>query len=327
MPDDLPLLLQPDYLPFRLDVAEGRLLLLRLSTQQRTDAAFLDERVCAGRPAGAWVPWQAAEEASLRCADLPVNWIFHIGHCGSTLLSRLLESPVQHVLREPLALRDLASAAVVGACPEDRLGPYLQALSRLWARPVAAHGSTLVKATSSCNALVGPLLATRSDDRIVLLDMPLRPYLATLLKSPASVKDALAAADERWQLLRRAWPDAQLRPPQSAGEACAMGWLAEQVRFEDIARHDGRALRVDFERMLEQPRDTLERIVVHLRLAHETTDSAMSSSWWNRYAKAGEHAYGIEDRLHDQRLSMSRFTGEIESGIGWVRAASASRAA
>src|SRR5688500_13065439 len=39
------------------------------------------------------------------------GWIFHVAHCGSTLLARALDRPSGNlVLREPLALRQLALA-------------------------------------------------------------------------------------------------------------------------------------------------------------------------------------------------------------------------
>lgn len=326
MSEEPELLLQPQHLPFHLDIPGGRLLLLRLSVRERAQAVFLDERVRPDMSSGAWVAWQAAQQVARRCADAPMRWIFHIGHCGSTLLSRLLETPTRQVLREPLPLRQLAAASATGACGEEDLAGYLQTLSRLWARPVDGCTSTLVKATSSCNALIGPLLATRSGDRIILLDMPLRPYLATLLKSPMSVQDALAGAGERWRTLRRMRPGTPMRAPQSAGEACAMGWLAEQLRFADIAGRDVRAMRVDFEQLLAQPRETLEGVCAHLAFGQGSFESAVSSPWWTRYAKAGNYAYGIEDRLHDQRLAMSRFTEEIERGVAWVRDASPSQA-
>ena len=105
-----------EFLPFELDLAQRRVLLLRLTEAQRASAPFLDERA---RPASAeavWLPLQDVVEEGRASPSLGACWIFHIGHCGSTLLSRLLQSwPHLQVLREPLPLRSLAAAVCQGA--------------------------------------------------------------------------------------------------------------------------------------------------------------------------------------------------------------------
>lgn len=310
-----------EFLPFQLDVAQRRLLLLRLTSQQRADAAFLDERAMPRPPQGVWAPLQAVVDEGLRQPSPAIGWIFHIGHCGSTLLSRLLQAwPGHQMLREPLPLRALAAASFQRTLPPADMRALVEALARLWARPLDGARATLVKATSSCNGLLDGLLATRAGDRAILLSMPLRGYLATLLKSSRSIEDVAAAAGERTAFLRGALQDGAGMPsPRSAGEACAMAWLAEHVRFDALAATNDRVLRVDFEALLAEPRAVLSSVVAHLRLEPAHLDDAMASPWWHRYAKAGEHAYGVSDRAHDQRLAHERFASEIAQGVAWVR--------
>ena len=69
-----------------------------------------------------------------------INFIFHTGHVGSTLVSRLLDEtgPVLSV-REPLPLRTLAEAQDTLRAPESLLGEprfelLLDTLMRLWSR-------------------------------------------------------------------------------------------------------------------------------------------------------------------------------------------------
>jgi hypothetical protein len=116
-------LTDPEFLPFKLDLVSRRVLLVRLTPAQRHDAAFLDERALPARADGGWVPLEALlaqTSVQAACADA----IFHIGHCGSTLLSRLLESwPQVQGLREPLPLRILAEAWPQLHAPESRLAP------------------------------------------------------------------------------------------------------------------------------------------------------------------------------------------------------------
>lgn len=311
MPADI--LDDPEYLPFQLDLAAGRVLFVRLNAQQRDDAAFLDQRALPQRPEGAWLPLSMldAQPPSRDAAD--VDAIFHIGHCGSTLLSRLLQVwPEVESLREPLPLRTLAGHwhAPATSAWMSRLMPY-------WRRPLPPRTRVAIKATSSCNGLIEPMLRTHAIRRAVLLDMPLEPWLATLLKSEDSLRDATAATDERETVLHAHGIalDAQTRPCDIV-EACAMGWFAEQLRFDALARgeHAERVLRVDFEDLLASPETALTRIAGHLALDIDGVAQAMDAPAWKRYSKAQQHGYGREDRDHDLTLARQRFADQIAVG-------------
>lgn len=313
----------PEFLPFKLDLVARRVLLVRLTAQQRRDAAFLDERALPPGVDGGWLPldaWQAHGDVA------PADAIFHIGHCGSTLLSRLLESwPRLQALREPLPLRTLAEAWPQRHAPESRLSPeeasrLLQALWTAWSRPVGGPARCLVKATSGCNGLAAPLLEAHSTMRVLLLDMPLRPYLATLLKSPDSVRDAASAAPERLhELYVRGFGNGLWLHALSLPQQCAMGWLAERLRFDALASaHPQRVLRVDFEQLLVQPETMLAAIAAHLGLDPGGVGAAMAAPAWHRYAKAQDHGYGREDRTHDLALAMQRHREDIDAAEAWV---------
>lgn len=305
----------PEYLPFRLDLANGRVLFVRLDARQRREAAFLDQRALPPQPQGAWIPLSMLSSAG---SGAIADGIFHIGHCGSTLLSRLLDS-WQEVegLREPLPLRDLAAAWHAPAPPRD----LLATLMACWRRPLPPASRIAIKVTSSCNALIEPMLREGGLQRAILLDMPLAPWLATLLKSEDSVRDALAASDERAEVLRLHGIAADgEHAPRDAIEACAMGWLAEHLRFDALSRGEfaGRVLRVDFEDLLSSPETTLSRIAAHLSLDAGRVADAMASPAWGRYSKAQQHGYGRDDREHDLALARERFGEEIARGVVWV---------
>lgn len=320
-----PPLEDPDFLPLKLDLAGRRVLFLRMSAEQRVEAAFLDERAL---PPDAQGFWLHHHQLSAGIADLHAcpDFIFHIGHCGSTLLSRLLQSwPDMQVLRELLPLRTLAEAqgqddSVSSFAEWQALLPVL--LSR-WAIPQPPHRRVLIKATSSCNGLIDPILRLCPTTRVVLLDMPLEPYLATLFKSPASVRDAAAAAPLRWKFLapRSGAEGASMESPGYA-EICAMGWLAEQVRFSELllGEHRQRLLRVNFHDLLSQPQRELGAVAGLLGLEATQLERALSSPSWTRYSKAQGYAYSTDDRSHDLALSRERFAPQIASGRAWVRA-------
>jgi hypothetical protein len=159
--------------------------------------------------------------------------------------------------------------------------------------------------------------------RAILLDMPLRPYLATLLKSPGSVHDAATAAGERLcDLHARGYGDGIALHALTLPQQCAMGWLAERLRFAAIAQGQcgARVLRMDFEDLLADPERELQRVAAHLQLEPAGVSDALASSAWGRYSKAQAHGYGREDRAHDLGLATQRYGKEIAEGEAWVEA-------
>lgn len=319
----------PEFLPFRVDLAGQRVLWVRLDDACRRAAPFLDERALPADPEGGWLPLPAWLDAEPASTGVAADAIFHIGHCGSTLLARLLESwPELQSLREPLPLRTLAEAWPARGRPDawlsaDGAGCLLRAAWAAWSRPLPPRTRSVVKATSGCNGLVEPLLDAHPEPRVVLLDMPLRPWLATLFKSPDSVVDAASAAPERlrWLQARGLAEGLQLHamPPP---ERCAMGWLAERLRFDALARgpHAARVLRLDFEALLDAPEAALGAVADHLGLPRARLLQALASPAWGRYSKAQAHAYGRQDRRHDLALAMQRHGAGIAAGEAWLAA-------
>lgn len=321
------LLRDPAHLPFRLDPLLRRLLWLRLDAADRARAAFLDERAMPPSPQGGWTPLDVLARVSAPAR--PAHAIFHIGHCGSTLLSRVLEADggVQG-LREPLPLRTLAEVwprrgAADAVFSADGARDALAGLWSAWSRPLAPATQVVVKATSRCNALAGPLLDAFPAMRVVLLDMPLRPWLATLFKSEASLADALVPAGERLLYLQsHGLATEQALHALSLPAQCALGWLAEQLRFDALAggATGARVHRLDFDALLARPDTALAAVVAHLGLPASSADAAQASAHWQRYSKATEHGYRAEDRRHDLDLALRRFAGEVQAGVDAVSA-------
>ena len=82
----------PDAYPHNLDLPGGRVLVVRLDERGYRNASFLDDRILSPSTQGAWLPGAAVTDASRRVQDpRPLHFIFHTGHVGSTLLSRLLD--------------------------------------------------------------------------------------------------------------------------------------------------------------------------------------------------------------------------------------------
>src|SRR3984885_3965438 len=140
----------PAWLP--LELQGGAVSLVKLDEAAYRAASFLDQRLCScGYPQHSCAPALLQSAA----ARLPAraHYIFHTGHVGSTLVSRLVGAhPQLFALREPALLRALA---VPGAAAALRFGAALGLLAAAW-RP-ARRG--VVKATTFASELAEPILA------------------------------------------------------------------------------------------------------------------------------------------------------------------------
>ncbi len=161
----------PDAYPQKLDLVREAVLLVRLDAAAYRAASFLDDRILGPATQGAWLPSADVDGASRRVANrLPVHFIFHTGHVGSTLVSRLLDETGDVLsLREPLPLRTLADI-------HDALGQVDSLFSGAQFDRRARHGScgygaaattptrsVVVKATSSAGRLAAPMLSAKRE--------------------------------------------------------------------------------------------------------------------------------------------------------------------
>lgn len=314
----------------RLDLPGERALLVRMTRAELRAAAFLDERALAGTRDGVWISLEELWRRSAPCAGRVPQAIFHIGHCGSTLISRLLDTwPEVLGLREPLPLRDLAEWRAELSQPWARLSAtqWQQAFAGalgLLARGTEGVRTVIVKATSNCNALIEPWLDTDSSVRVVALSIPLHEYLATILKSASARADCARFGPGRLGVLHAWLGDDSLRwHALDAGERVALNWLAETARLNRQAqRFPAQILRVDFAAFLHDAHAGLERIARHFSLAVDAGQvaAALRAPAAQRYAKATDHAYDAAARAADLAESARRHGAEIEAGMAWAEA-------
>src|SRR5438105_4764143 len=82
----------PDAYPQKIDLVPEAVLLVQFDAGAYRAASFLDDRILSPATKGAWLPVARAAEASrLVTSARPLHFIFHTGHVGSTLVSRLLD--------------------------------------------------------------------------------------------------------------------------------------------------------------------------------------------------------------------------------------------
>lgn len=319
----------PDAYPQAVDLVRRLALVIRMDVRSYRAASFLDDRILSPATQGAWLPVTAVTEAARRiAARKPLHFIFHSGHVGSTLVSRLLdETGAVLSLREPLPLRTLAEAEELLDRPESLLsrGQFdglLEQMLALWSRGYESTRAVVVKATSSAGRLAPLILDRAPAARAIYLNLRAEPYLATLLAGANSAIDLRGHGPGRMRRLL-AGRSLALAPlhSMSTGELAALGWLAESLA-QAAARAAGgeRVLGVDFGQFLADVPGSMARILAHFGLAHDRAYLAAvgRNPVLHQYSKAPELPFPPGER--DERLASARREqrAEIARGIAWL---------
>jgi hypothetical protein len=320
----------------KFDLARDAALLIEFSGDAYRTASFLDDRLLAPGMKGGWVALDRMIEAARTAQNVrPLHFIFHTGHVGSTLVSRLLDE-ISGVLplREPLPLRLLAEAHDVLGRPDsllstDRFYTLFDAVLRLAARGYSDSVQVVMKATSTAGRLGPMVLARRPEARAICLNLRAEPYLATLLAGQNSPIDLRGHGPERMRRLQGFGVATVAFHQLSLGEQAAMSWLTETWSQAETAKAGGqRVVMVDFERVLGDVAGEMARIVRHFRIAcgADVLSGMARSPALTRYAKAPEHPYSPQLRAQVLADSRARNADEIRKGLAWLEAVARSNA-
>lgn len=311
----------PELFPLDLDPVGDGVTILKLSRVDYERASFLD-----GRLEPPPVLRTSFADLALAADGLPVacDFIFHVGHVGSTLLSRLLGfHPQVFSLREPQALRTFVQAEVAGgpwppAELDRRLATFLSLYSRTWAPPQRA----LIKATSLVSELAARLLELSPGSRALMMTVAPATYLATILGGPNSRLELKAAAPQRLaRLSRRLGVPLGAADALSEGELAAMSWACEMTGLVAAAEaHRARASWIDFDRFLDDPAQGLAAALtaLHGRADPAAVARLMASGFLERYSKAPTYAYGPQVRREVLAAAEAEAGGEIRRGLAWL---------
>ena len=318
----------PDVYVQKLELARGAALLVQLNEGAYRAASFLDDRILTPGLKGAWASLESVLGAAGGVAGKPLHFIFHTGHVGSTLLSRLLdESGSVLSLREPLPLRALADSRDVLGMPDSLLSPaeyerLERALLQLWSRGYGATHSVILKATSSASRIAPSLLEKLSVARAVYLNLAAEPYLATLLAGQNSGVDLRGHGPVRIRQLQ-ARIQAPLAPLHalSLGELAAMSWLAETWNQQDaVDRFGSRVVALNFDELLADVAGSVRRVAEHFQLPVESgwlADIARSPVL-TRYSKSPDFEYSPQLRRELLRESRQINAAQIAAGLRWL---------
>ena len=306
----------PAWLP--LECADsGTLRLVRLDESGYRAASFLDQRILGSDPEEAFCPTATVAQAAATLVP-GAHYLFHIGHVGSTLVSRLIGECTEFFsVREPATLRAVASDPSRAFGGLDLRG-VLSLLARSWRRDQRA----VIKATSFVGEIAESILEIDRDSRAIFMFTPASAYLRCILGGPNSRRETRTLAPSRLaRLRRRLGSEATPVEPRSEGEWIAMSWLAEMAALRAAAdRFGSRVLWADFEAFLSAPVPALERLLRALGAAPgpRELESVLTGPIMRQYSKAPEHAYDATLRRMVLESAEREHGAELRRGTQWL---------
>jgi len=264
---------------------------------------FLDGRISPASDQSMHLP--AAALAANPPAPKRTGWIFHVAHCGSTLLARALDDPASNlVLREPLALRQQAFAR-----DPARLALTLAMLSKRY----RADLPTIVKANVPVNFLLPRIAASDPGAAAIFLHCALRDYLLAILRSEnhrnwlRRVTEQLAA----WLGDLSALSDA---------ERCAALWLAQSRAFESALAGMANGRSLDSEAFFAAPGPVLKAAASHLGVPMDEPAAAatVAGPLFATYSKNPGLPFDNEARLARRAETEATLTAELDEAQAWI---------
>jgi hypothetical protein len=295
-----------------LDPSAGMVRLVAMDRDSYRAASFLDDRLIQQPVDAQIVPWpdvEAAVDGELRS---DARWIFHIGHVGSTLVSRLLgELDGVLAIREPRLLRDLALSPVK---VRDR---YLKPVPKLMSRTFADNETACVKATSFASEIAADLVPP-GERALFMYARPLH-YVASILAGENSVKELDTLADYRSQRLARR--GIGLPSARNDADRAAAAWACEMTTLE--AASDCHVGWADFDTMLGDMSNQLGRVADFFGFGADARvlGSIASGPLMRRYSKDPQHEYSatLRAELIAQELRLQGL--DIDAALAMLRAA------
>ena len=299
-----------------LDPTQGLVRFVAMDRDSYRAESFLDDRLMQQTIDAQVLPWPDVEAALAGELRTDARWIFHIGHVGSTLVSRLL-GELRGVLavREPRLLRDLA------LCPPGVRHAYIASIPKLMSRTFADNETACVKATSFASEIAPELVPT--GERAFFMYAKPRNYIASILAGANSVKEMHALAASRAErLANRALSFAA---PRNDAERAAIAWACEMTNLETAAEAmpDRQIAWADFDAMLADMPSELSRISSFFGFDADEAHLATIAGGllMQRYSKALEYEYSPDLREELIAGALHLHGGEIDAALAMLRAA------
>lgn len=314
------LIASPAYFPLRFNGSD--LLFVRMSRSSYHDSIFtLPGRIVTAGTEAWSVPF--ADVVSLveknDPALAPAGFIFQIAHCGSTLLSRALDSKEHNlVIREPLVLRQFAAAPSGADLAARKRG--LNVLLHLLSRPFKSNQPVILKTNVPVNFSIAELLAIAPKLNGVMLHADFDEYLLAILKSKDRRLWAQHVAQELAdKIAANIGFSARSTQTLTGAQAAAVLWLAQTSIFSRYTQaHRGFKI-LNSNTFYTAPRKSVTAANKKLSagLSDEKIGQRCNGHLFNQHSKLPELEYSNLQRESENKSLMKRHADEIHETREW----------
>lgn len=302
----------PDLYLAAISYRDNAALLRQMNEEAYRQSPFLDEQRIVASSGARWtLPLDRA--LALPFGHRPCRHIFHMGHVGSTLISRLLgASPDALALREPQALNIVAQQSKLPAAhraPAFDRERDLQAVIDCLARVYRPSQTAVLKATTVANNLIEPILRTRTHDRVLLIFARPSRYVASM----AAFRNELVRFHRQslhWDVPTVLGEEMARRSIRSVGELAGLTWALFARQFSAArALAPSRTHLLDFDDFVVAPEETLRRLTGFFEL--EQADPDALATLLSRHAKGGAVPFDADARRAQVAERERRHADEI----------------
>lgn len=316
---------KPDLFLWQFD--DSQALFVKMDRNAYHNTIFCDQRILA--PSNEIVRIDFSRLYDFFCGRPPqetkLHYIFHIAHCGSTLLARAADIKDKNIVyREPSVLRQLgaeAASAFYGAAPPAAWQQKLELSLALLNRRYTKDAPVIIKGNVPVNFMIPALLERSTDSPAILLYLSLENYLLAVLKSPnhrswvATIFAELSSAVEVVMGFTVEQRD-RLSIPEAAG--CL--WMVQMAIFSQILQAYSNVRTLDAEIFYGEPENTLHQCFEFFQQSIDgsTISDIVKSDLFTRYSKDPRQAYDNNTRLAQREAIRDQLAGDIDKAREWV---------
>jgi hypothetical protein len=277
---------------------------------------FTDKRISPKSPEPQRVPLADLFAATEKVEPSPIRYIFHIAHCGSTLLARALDLKDSNlVCREPFTLRQLGVMSANGG--GEGFEKRTQLVRVMLGRRYSPDAPVIVKANVPVNFMIPALMQPQADEPAIFLHYGIEDYLLAILRSQMHrgwvqhVSNELGAGIEKI---------AGPRDDESIPVLAARLWLTQMKQFEEALAAYPNAKSLGAEDLFERPKEVIAAAFAHFgQPQSETTiDAIVASELFSRYSKDPRHQFDNVQRVERRAKLKVELASELDAARGWI---------
>lgn len=322
----------PHWLFIRYEIPENYCEFVNVDDTVYSASLFLDHRLEVNSPARKRIELIALLDRFSRkkVSHRAANYIFHIGHCGSTMISRLLgcfEGVL--ALREPVPLISLAeNYRKIGEPPlrvnANQYSILESFVVHLVTRTFNEQQTALIKPTSYCYNIADRLMNYNKGSKSVMLYINLETYLATMLRASQRKAEALNAAQNCLSDLKNIscidYPVIENLPVE---KTIALNWIAHMtwlIRLTQNKSFNGRIGLVNFDDFLSNPAESLQSICTLFDIQANAGEikTVINGPIMQSYSKKPEIDYNSDTRRRELAQYRQIYSREISSTLAWA---------